>query len=419
MNPIFPQRGFNSLYRSIVRGIRERESRSYCKRACYSADAVRRRHDIFPDSVNIRAAFAHDADRIIHCKAYSRYIDKTQVFFLVENDHITHRVLHVQFVAKIARTICRALGLNEDLAEAIALAHDLGHAPFGHAGETFLADILQECKAGTFVHNAQSVRVLDRLEAGGAGLNLTLQVLDGVLGHNGELLSQEVKPYSSPSWETLDSACSNCLTIPRFDRRVYPSTFEGCVVRIADVISYIGRDIEDAVELGMISREEVPGSAGEVLGFSNREIINNLVMDIIQQSANREAIQMSPEVYTALDCLRKFNYERIYLAPPIEEEKRRLKDIFKRLFEAYLADMTRGDETSDFVQYLRNMDPTYQAETSPERAVADFVAGMTDDYLLRQFTSRFMPRGMGYRYEDGTGSRLGNGGGKGPRKEDR
>lgn len=393
----FPRAEFNSLYKKIIAKNRQRERRWLSEFACPSTSAKRRTNEEIPDKYNIRAAFSHDADRVIHCRAYARYIDKTQVFFLVENDHITHRVLHVQFVSKIARTISRCLRLNEDLTEAIALAHDLGHTPFGHAGEEFLAEILARKGAGTFVHNAQSVRILETLENGGKGLNLTLQVLDGVLGHNGELLQQEMRPADGLNWKMFDDNRHKCFMVPKADKRTYPSTLEGCVVRVADVISYIGRDIEDAIEVELISRDDLPKEATAVLGSTNRKMIDNLAMDVIHNSVDKGAVCFSGPVFDALKRLMAFNYERIYGAEIIQEEKRRLRNVFCELFDAYLDDLAVGREKCPIGEHIRNYGETYPQQYCHSRLIADFIAGMTDDYLIEQYRERFVPQSLGYR----------------------
>ncbi len=394
---IFPRPEYAKLYGGIIVANRRRERRWLSEFACRSEAAIRRDAETIPDRQNIRPAYAHDGDRIIHCRAYARYIDKTQVFFLIENDHITHRVLHVQFVSKLSRTISRALRLNEDLTEAIALAHDLGHTPFGHAGEEFLAELLRNKGAGTIVHNAQSARVLETLENGGNGLNLTLQVLDGVLGHNGELLQQELRPTDGLSWETYDANCQRCLTVPHADKSVYPCTLEGCVVRVADVVSYVGRDIEDAIEVELIRRDDLPHDATDVLGKTNREVIDNLIMDIIHNSVDSGAVRFSEPVFEALKKLMVFNHERIYCAPQIQEEKRRLRNVFQELFDAYLKDLSDGREESPIAQHIRNHVDGYGEKYCHARIISDFIAGMTDDYLVNQYQERFVPRNLGYR----------------------
>lgn len=397
MPQIFPRSEYAKLYGSVIVANRRRERRWLSECACRSEKAIRRNPEPIPDRRNIRPAFAHDADRVIHCRAYARYIDKTQVFFLIENDHITHRVLHVQFVSKIARTISRALRLNEDLTEAIALAHDLGHTPFGHAGEEFLAEILRDKGAGTFVHNAQSARVLETLENNGSGLNLTLQVLDGVLGHNGELLQQELRPANGLNWETYDANRHRCFMVPKADKTIYPSTLEGCVVRVADVVSYVGRDIEDAIEVELIKREDLPQDAACVLGTTNREVIDNLVMDIIHNSVERDSVRFSEPVFEALKKLMAFNYDRIYRASQIQEEKRRLRNVFRELFDAYLEDLAEGREESPILQFVKRLVDSYGQQYNHARIIADCIAGMTDDYLVNQYRERFVPQNLGYR----------------------
>ena len=219
------------------------------KYAFFSNDpAASRRVAEREDRGYYRTPFAHDADRIMHCHSYARYMDKTQVFFQIKNDHISRRSLHVQMVSRIARSIGRCLRLNEDLIEAISIGHDIGHTPCGHTGEAELARLLAKHGAGTFMHNAQSVRVLQHLEKGGRGLNLTLPVLDGILGHNGEI-EAPVYEYDrrNLTWERLEANLAECMKTPGFDRQVFPSTLEGCVVRVSDIISYIGKDMEDAI----------------------------------------------------------------------------------------------------------------------------------------------------------------------------
>ena len=231
--------------------------------ATRSADAIRRKNKRPED---IRTPFSRDADRIIHTRAYTRYIDKTQVFYLVENDHITHRVIHVQLVSKIARTIGRSLRLNEDLIEAVALGHDIGHIPYGHFGEQCLSDLCMEHGIGRFAHNVESIRFLDQIE----DQDLTLQVLDGILCHNGESNDLRISPQPCQGWAEFDDKVAGYA---RGDRMDPPATLEGCVVKFADTIAYIGRDLQDAQEVGLIEGPgEIPpgmqgGSWGRQQGY--------------------------------------------------------------------------------------------------------------------------------------------------------
>ena len=244
------------ISKEILKNNLKREYRTLSPFACKSSKGIRKNPELeeIPDRINIRPMFFHDADRIIHSNAYSRYIDKTQVFFLFENDHITHRVLHVQLVSKIARVIGRFLRLNEDLIEAIALGHDLGHVPYGHDGERFLNTISVKRGIGFFYHNVQSVRFLMNIEKGGRGLNLTLQVLDGILAHNGEIVNVTYAPLYEKDWDSFLKEYEKCYQVRDYYKSLRPMTLEGCVVRVADVIGYIGRDIEDAIEIKLKAR---------------------------------------------------------------------------------------------------------------------------------------------------------------------
>ena len=245
--------------------------------ACLSMQALRRKEE---DRIAVghRQSFSLDTDRILHSLAYSRYIDKTQVFYLIKNDHITHRVLHVQLVSKISRTIGRLLRLNEDLIEAIALGHDIGHTPFGHDGEKFLSRLSKKYGLANFLHNLQGVRFLEKIERKGKGWNLTLQVLDGILCHDGELHIQSLRPDKEKDFHTFEKEIEEKGRDPSID--IFPMTLEGCVVRMADTISYIGRDIEDAIRLGLIKRGDLPGDCRRILGETNGTIVYTLVEDL-------------------------------------------------------------------------------------------------------------------------------------------
>ncbi len=241
--------------------LNSREQQFLTPHATFSKDAQRRKKDT---KSGYRQEFAIDADRILHSRAYTRYIDKTQVFSLIKNDHITHRVLHIQLVARIARTIGRFLHLNEDLIEAIALGHDIGHPPFGHEGERQLSKLCQKHGLPPFQHNVQSVRFLDKLEKKGTGWNLTMQAMDGILCHDGESRIERLYPEPLASFEEFDIKLEKKTANSAF--KALPATLEGCVVRIADTIAYLGRDIEDAITLGLISRQELPKECTNLLG---------------------------------------------------------------------------------------------------------------------------------------------------------
>jgi len=330
-----------------------------------------------------RQDFSVDVDRILHSLAYTRYIDKTQVFYLIRNDHITHRVLHVQLVSKIARTIGRFLGLNEDLIEAIALGHDIGHPPFGHDGEGFLSKICHENGIGYFTHNVQSVEFLERVERKGKGWNLCLQTLDGILCHDGEIHNQKLEPERDKSFDILDKEIEQ----KRLDKgyALVPMTLEGCVVRMADTISYVGRDIEDAIRLKMIKRDDLPEEATKRLGQTNGTIVYTLVTDVIQNSFGRPCVSFSTDVSEALKRLKAFNLEYIYLNPKIKKHYQTIKKLFEMLFEKYLTDIRYQKSNSViFLNYLQNMSAEYKATRNPAEITRDFISGMTDHYFLQQ-----------------------------------
>ena len=328
-----------------------------------------------------RQTFSVDVDRILHSLAYSRYIDKTQVFYLVKNDHITHRVLHVQIVSKVSRTIGRFLGLNEDVIEAIALGHDIGHVPFGHEGEGYLSKLCQAAGIGNFRHNVQSIRFLDQLEKKGLGWNLCLQTLDGILCHDGETHTQRLEPEKNRTFENLDQNIIELTTGLR--DKVTPMTLEGCVVRMADTISYIGRDIEDGIRLGLISRKDLPQDAVALLGDTNGTIVYRLVTDLIKNSHEKPYIAFSPQISAALKLLKAFNYEYIYLNQRIKKNSKLIEAMFQFLFETLLKDLEDGNRSSlIYTSFLKDMSETYEAQASHAEIVRDFIAGMTDRYFI-------------------------------------
>ena len=341
--------------------------------ACKNSDAIR-----FEDEENdIRPPYLRDADRIIYSLSYTRYIDKTQVFSNTTNDHISKRMTHVQMVSKVARTIGRALKLNEDLIEAASLGHDIGHVPFGHEGEYILNKISLENNCGYFNHNIQSVREFMTLENNGKGLNLSLQVLDAIMCHNGEIEQKEYKPILKTKEDFLKEY-ENSYKDKEQNKKMIPMTLEGCVVRISDIIAYLGRDIEDAIRLNLLTIEDVPKNIKEVLGSSNKEIINTLIMDIINNSYNKNYLCLSDDVYNALSALKKFNYEHIYSKAHDEKTKQYWEDCFRKVFNYYLKNID-NKESLIYKEYLNKMSDNYLNNTSNESKVIDFIAGMTDD----------------------------------------
>lgn len=356
------------------------------------ADAVRRNpaRDMSPRLH--RPPFVRDIDKILNVAPYNRYAGKTQVFSFVRNDDISRRGLHVQLVARTARTIARTLGLNEDLTEAIALGHDLGHTPFGHAGERILNDLYHADTGRFFNHNVHSVRVLDTLYA----RNVTLQTLDGILCHNGESSQQEFLRGETHDFETFDELAEACSVDQNVIATLRPSTLEGCVVRISDMIAYVGKDRQDAVGVGSLADDGVFSDGS--LGTQNAEIINNLTVDIVEHSYMRDRIAMSEEAFRSLKTAKAENYERIYLADEQGDVyKEQIEPMFAELYETILADLATGDENAPvykhFIEKIEGQRRLYDEsapyrDEEPHRIAVDYLAGMTDEYFLA--AHRFM-----------------------------
>ncbi|OGP71897.1 MAG: phosphohydrolase [Deltaproteobacteria bacterium RBG_13_60_28] len=364
--------------------------------ATRSTQAIRRR---FEERIaeGHRQNFAVDADRILHSRAYTRYIDKTQVFYLIDHEHISHRVLHVQLLSKIARTIGRFLRLNEDLLEAIALGHDIGHPPFGHDGERILSAICASQGIGPFLHSLQGVWFLEKVEKNGRGLNLTLQVLDGILCHDGESHLERLAPDWEKTFAHLEEEMGRKLADPEVSLK--PMTLEGCVVRLADTISYIGRDLEDAITLNLVQREELPPLVTQRLGRTNGAIVYSLVADLITHSFEKNYVGYSPEVGQALKTLKAFNYERIYDNPRIKAETPKIEGLFSSLWTRFLQDVReRRLDSLIWRDFLSSMDPVYLENYQPPEVVRDFIASMTDAYFLRQCGELFFPQSLPGRF---------------------
>ena len=332
---------------------------------------------------DIRPNYFRDIDKIIYSHCYSRYIDKTQVFSFKNNDHITKRIIHVQLVSKIARTIGRALNLNEDLIEAISLGHDVGHVPFGHVGESILNEISLKYLDEPFKHNVQSVRNLMVLENNGKGINLCVQVLDGILCHNGEKL-QKIYNYKHKTTEEFIKEYNKCYTKEKFD--LVPMTLEGCVVRLSDVIGYLGRDIEDAITLGIIDKEDIPINIRKKLGENNSSIISLIINDVIINSINKPYIKLSDEYYNLMNELLDFNYKNIYAKAYTNDEKNKIKEMFNDIYKSYLIDLETNNIHSSICKvFLNEMNEEYKNNTSNERIVIDYISGMTDDFFVNEY----------------------------------
>ncbi len=389
MHPAHPTRSPAESDRDIeIRSYIGKHESLFSPLAATSADAVRR-HNRKP--ADIRTPYARDADRIIHTRAYTRYIDKTQVFYLVENDHITHRVIHVQLVSRIARTIGRSLKLNEDLIEAIALGHDIGHIPYGHFGETCLSEQCEQHGIGKFFHNVQSVRFLDRIE----DCDLTMQVLDGILSHNGESDDIRISPAPCRDWDEFDRKVAENA---RGRRITSPMTLEGCVVKFADTIAYIGRDLQDAQEVGLIeSPGAIPGECREILGDTNGRIIDTLIYDLLDNSDTIDEgfIAYSRDVEKALILLRSFSRVHIYENRKLTREREKIRQMFATLFSVCMKEVEEDVRTAKiFTDFIGNpwISRTYRESATTPELVRDYIAGMTDRYFARRFEECVLPR---------------------------
>ena len=295
----------------------------------------------------MRTIYQRDRDRIIHCKAFRRLKHKTQVFLAPEGDHYRTRLTHTLEVAQIARSIARALNLNEDLTEAIALGHDLGHTPFGHAGESTLNSL---CPMG-FAHYRQSIRVVEFLEKDGQGLNLTWEVRDGILNHR---------------------TSGN------------PSTLEGKAVRLSDKIAYINHDIDDGIRAGILKESDIPSEYTDVLGNSTKERLNTMISDIIMNSIGKNDLVMSEPVRKAMTELRKFMFESLYLNPTAKSEEAKADKLITELYRYYVANTDKLPDT--YKRFITEFDER------PEQVVCDYIAGMSDQYSISKFQEIFVPK---------------------------
>ena len=332
-----------------------------------------------------RPAFVRDSEKVIHLPAYNRLAGKTQVFSLRANDDISRRGLHVQLVSRVARDIGLSLGLNLDLIEAIALGHDIGHTPFGHAGERFLNDVYHERTGRWFFHNVQSVRVLDVLY----GRNLTLQTLDGVICHNGECERQVFETSGLDGFEAFDRVVERCwATGDGAIGHLRPMTLEGCVVRVSDIIAYVGKDRQDAITAGLVEPDVFDDGLG---GAYNSWALGAFISDVVEHSFGRDRIEMSPEAFAEMRRAKRENFEKIYNSSEMNGERaREVGELFRRVYERMLADLEAGDESSpifrhhivDIERALSYYGRTYDWERSLDLTVVDYISSMTDDYFV-------------------------------------
>lgn len=348
-----------------------------------------------------RPAFVRDCEKIMHIPYYNRYGDKTQVFSLYKNDDITRRSSHVQLVSRTARNIGKALNLNLDLIEAISLGHDIGHTPFGHAGERKLSELYYGETGRYFNHNIHSARVLDRIFP----VNISLQTLDGIICHNGEMERQEYRPQEYREFEKLDQKMEDCYTRKDANKALVPATLEACVMRVSDIIAYLGKDRQDAVKLGLLSDDS--GFADKGIGRMNAEIIHNMTVNIIERSYGKPYLQMDEEFYEAFSLGKKENYQRIYrhdVNTRVFDEQ--IYPMFEEIYDRLLEDLKKGNRESviyrHHIDYVKAYTKYYSTKAPYEQQeandiVVDYIASMTDDYFIDLYEYLF-PKGK-YRVE--------------------
>ena len=379
---------------------REKRDGSYIKVAFDDGKAVRRTDNPHDTGSVWRTPFIRDIDKIMNCPYYNRYADKTQVFSFYKNDDITRRGLHVQLVSRIARTIGGALNLNLDLIEAISLGHDIGHTPFGHAGERYLDALLFENTGRHFSHNIHSVRVLDGIYP----YNISLQTLSGIASHDGELELSEYRPAPLKSFEEFDRQIENCYLDAGAVRKLVPSTLEGCVVRISDIIAYLGKDRQDAERAKVVKESDFDSTA---IGRINAEMINNLMVNIIENSYGKDYIKLDATHFEALQKAKRDNYELVYKSDLARKGfADTVEPMFRLVYRRLLDDLISENYSSpvfthhiDYVNRLhyKRREPYERGE--PNQIVVDYIASMTDDYFIDLFAHLFPESDLKIEYK--------------------
>ena len=394
------KRNYEKLSPEISERIRQDiENNTRPNFAAKGANAIRRNQSFDKESI-WRPAYVRDVDKIMHSPYYNRYTDKTQVFSFYKHDDITRRALHVQLVSRIARSIGSVLNLNLDLIEAIALGHDIGHTPFGHAGERYLSEVYHAETGRYFNHNVHSVRVLDGIFP----LNITLDTLDGIISHNGEFEMHEYYPSTMPDFDTFDRMVESCYVDEGNILHIIPSTLEGCVVRVCDIIAYLGKDRQDAKRAKIVDSDTALGDAG--IGTINAEIINNLMVNIIENSYGKPYIMLDSEHYQGMRVAKRDNYEQIYRNEKVSRVlDETVKPMIQRLYYKLLSDLREGKKTSpifehhvDFVTANHYAADKPYIETEPNQIVVDYIASMTDDYCTELFNYLFPESNMDIKY---------------------
>lgn len=367
----------------------DRENNSLPQVAFTEDDVIRR--DNSKDKANIiRSAFIRDIDKIIHCPYYNRYADKTQVFSFYKNDDITRRGLHVQLVSRIARTIGKALGLNLDLIEAIALGHDIGHTPFGHAGEEILDELLYSHIGRHFSHNIHSVCVLDKIFP----YNISLQTLNGIAAHDGEMELCEYHTKPLYNFDDFDNQIEECYLDKKNVRKLSPATLEAAVMRISDIIAYLGKDRQDAEKADVLKTDAYEDCA---IGTYNAEIINNLIVNIVENSYGKPYIKMDAEHFEALKKAKADNYDLIYRNDIVKAEMQSIiKPMMSAMYEKLLEDLINENKSSpifthhiNYINKAHYKRETPYEQTEPNQIVVDYIASMTDDYFIDLYAFLF------------------------------
>ena len=361
--------------------------------------AIRRDSERHDGATLLRSNFIRDIDKILNCPFYNRYADKTQVFSFYKNDDITRRSLHVQLVSRIARTIGKALSLNLELIEAIALGHDLGHTPFGHTGEKILDSLYFAHANRHFNHNIQSVRVLDDIFK----YNVSLQTLDGIAGHNGEIEKEEYHPQELCDFKQFDSLIEGCYLDSKNVLKLSPSTLEGCVVRISDIIAYLGKDRQDGTRTNTFDENHFESN---YIGNVNAEIINNLTVNIVKNSYGKNYIKIDKKYFNDLQKAKKENYAMLYLSENTRKYENTICQMMEMVYEKLLADLTKTNLSSPiFTHHIAYVKKAYfnkeckYLDQSKNQIVVDFIASMTDDYFVELFNHFFPNSNLKIEYK--------------------
>lgn len=392
---------FELLSQEITDKIAEAKKTGVYKNFAFNDNEVVRRYNVAKDNATVwRPTFVHDIDKIMHCPFYNRYTDKTQVFSLCKNDDITRRSLHVQLVSRISRTIGSALHLNLDLIEAIALGHDIGHPPFAHSGERYLNELSLKYTGRIFAHSLQSVRVLDSIFP----YNVSLQTLSGIASHNGEIECEEYYPVPIADFDEFDRIIERCYNDAEFNMSLMPSTLEGSVVRLADIISYLGKDRQDAVRANIA--DENMFHNGDI-GSINAEIINNLVVNVIENSYEKPYIKLDEKHFKALRTAKMENYQKIYnSAAEHASLDLTVKPMMEQIYGQLLDDLKNGNRRSpifthhiDYINSAHYKRTVRYEDSDPNQIVIDYIASMTDDYFIELYAYLFPESTLGVHYK--------------------